>query len=373
MHGSSQRRKMLTRRMVGFLMLTAYLHVETAPAGDTDLRPEPRLLVLEDADSDYSTPPFDDTVRLVNSSDQVVRTSSNYNICETIGGCRAVSADERGEFFVVCENVAERITQCEIATGNPVWSLEGEFTAAAISKGLTYALTGSGTIYGDSLMVIDPSGTILNKIKAGGFDLVVDRNRDVIWLVGRDIRKYDIDLKPLLTLSPITWCAVSADLAQDGSLWVVESEHPDVAGSRDRLLNVSPRGAITMTIPLDITPKCVRVDRTSNRIYVTGHRISTRMRPTIKFDGYIPRIKKRRKFKHEGSRTHCYSAKGGLLYDVSRGGNSIAVDTSDGSVWIAGESKLFHYSRSGKKLDACNQVSDGQKWIATVPDSKEPE
>src|ERR1039457_687820 len=61
------------------------------------------VLVLEDADSDFRKPPFADTVIMFGRDGKPVRKVSNLNICETVGGCRALSVASDGRFFVVCE------------------------------------------------------------------------------------------------------------------------------------------------------------------------------------------------------------------------------------------------------------------------------
>jgi hypothetical protein len=335
-----------------------------APGESSDVR----IIVLDDSDSDYKNPPFEDTVHLRNSKGKAMKTLSGFNICQTVGGCRAVSASDDGASFVVCENVANRLCAYETGTGKQIWSLPGGFTTAVMSGPWTYALTSAGTIYGDSLLAIDGTGTVTNQAKVGGFDIAIDPAHRVLWLVGADIKKCDLNLQVLTTVDPIAWCAVSVDVGADGSAWVAEREHPDVQGSTNRLLNISPDGALLQTIPLaNMTPLCVRVDGSSGRVWVTGlvlgkalvWRHLFRWPPLWVTEG-----------KRLGTRTHQYSVQGELLVKIKHGGESLDLDRSDGSVWIAGESKLLHYSRGGKRLGTCGGVSAGDKWITIVPQGR---
>ncbi len=356
-----------------FVGLLALLHGQPAqatPKGEAAGPGESAnvgIIVLDDSDSDYKNPPFEDTVHLYSSRGEAIKTLSGLNICQTVGGCRAVSASDNGERFVVCENVANRLCAYETGTGRPIWSLSGGFTSAVMSGLSTYALTSAGTIYGDSLVAMDGTGTITNQAKVGAFDITVDPAHSVLWLVGADIKKCDLNLQILTTVDPIAWCAVSVDVSADGSIWVAEREHPDVQGSTNRLLNVAPDGALLRTIPLgNMTPLCVRVDRTSSSVWVTGLVLGKALVWRHLF-GWPPLwVTEGTRL---GTRTCQYSAQGKLLMKIKYGGESLDLDRSDGSVWIAGESKLLHYSREGKCLATCGGVSAGDKWIAIVPRS----
>lgn len=61
------------------------------------------------------------------------------------------------------ENVANKVSGYT-TSGGMVWSFDRAVNAADISaSGYAYVLTSSGTIYGDTLLVIDPTqGTILD-------------------------------------------------------------------------------------------------------------------------------------------------------------------------------------------------------------------
>ena len=62
-----------------------------------------------------------------------------------------------------------------------------------------------------------------------------------------------------------------------------------------------------------------------------------------------------------------YDSEGKLLVKSTKGGTSIEVDSSDGSVWITGGMSILHYSSTGDNLATCTGVSGNQKWLAIVP------
>ena len=352
------------RVRIFFLLVFSLAACTAATELPDSITQTPHILVLDNCDSNYKFPPFNDVVLLLNDKGEVINKINGLNICQNIGGNRAISVSDDGCYFVACENVADKITAYDLSTGDERWSLPGNFTSVAITQGVIYALTSDGTIYCNGITVIDSGGNIIKQSKeANGFDILIDPNANCLWLVGGDIKKYDMDLKIVKTINPITWCAVSVDVCPDGSIWVVERAHPEEVGSQNRLLNISSKGKMLQNVPLnDLSPMCVRVNKSNGSVWVTG--IYGIYKKKLSFRRWPPSWRKT--YRYIGPRTQKYSSKGKLLLEIKRGGNSIDIDPSDGSVWIADRTQLLHYSSEGKKLETCDDVSGDQKWIAIV-------
>ena len=336
------------------------------------------IVLLEDCDSDYQTPPFEDAVITFDSKGKPVPKVRDFNICETVGGCRSLSVASDGRFFVVCENVGQKLTAYGLKTGERLWSLEGdgEFTSATMSQnGMIYALTSAGTIYGKDTLVIDQQGRIAKQATIGGFDLVVDTDRNALWLVGNKVTKCDLELKVLLEVNSIRWCAVSVDLNPDGSIWVAEREHPNVGGSTNRIFQVSATGQVLKSVGLPFSPSCLRVDRSDGSVWVTGGAsqpsLVRRLLDSIeKRTGRLPIEKWGLEFltrPRVWSRTHRYDQSGAFVCEITQGGFSLAIDPADGSLWIAARDRVHHYSRQGTRLGQSDRLSSSQKYIAVIP------
>ena len=312
-----------------------------------------RLLVLDNCD----TPPFGDAVILLNSKGELVREIHGLTMDENFGGGRTISASEDGRFFVVCQNVADRLTVYETATCRELWSLSGIFKSAVFSNGLVYALNT------ESVFAIDHTGTIVNHSRIGGLDIAVDPSHDCLWIVGLDVKKCNLDLQMIMTVDPIKGAggAFSVDVNPDGSVWIAERHIPQVNGSQNRLLRISPDGSILKTIDPNLSPRRVRVDGSDGSVWTTGtnqnfSKVGDDWPETIvELNNLITEIHTRK-----------YDSEGKLLLNIAQGGYSIDLDPSDGSVWIAGQTKLWHYSRDGTKLGTHNRVSAGQKWLAVI-------
>lgn len=336
-----------------------------------------RVLLLEDCDKDYQNPPFEDAVILFGRKGNSLWRLSNFNICETVGGCRMLAVAPDGRFFVISENVGNKITAYETKSGKALWSLRGGYTAATVAPGsLTYALTSPGTIYGGNIVLIDNEGKILKQEKFGGFDLTVDHDRGTIWLVGNKIRKCDLNLNLLLELDYVTWCAVSVDVAPDHSIWFAERQHPNVPKSTNRIARISSNGRLQKSFGLLWDPLCLRLNQENGSIWVTGFEVRTttshRLLESLeKRSGTIPMGKSVRDFLTKPEvipKTHYYGIAGTLLQQINEGGHSIDLDRKDGSVWIAGRESLYHYATNGHELGRVRGVAPGQKYVAVIPE-----
>jgi len=338
------------------------------------------VLVMEDSDVDFRTPPFEDIVTAFGPNAKSARLVTNLNLCQTVGGGRALSVSPDGRFFVVCEMVGKHLIGYELPGGKRLWSIDGEFTAATVaSNGTVYAVISSGTIYGDQTVLIE-GGRISKSVSKAGFDLALDAEHEALWLVGNNIKKCDLALNVLQEFNPIGWCAVSVDVTPDGSIWVAERSHPNVTSSTNRLLQVSANGQlIRRSIYLEWEPLCVRVDPSDGAVWVTGIGVSQSVSSDLlhaleRLTGKWPLGKGLRNFLESPrvwTRTHKYDADGRLLCELKQGGTSLGFQSSDGSVWVAGKDKIYHYSRAGTRLGRLTKVSSEQKYVVVVPEAKE--
>jgi outer membrane protein assembly factor BamB len=181
----------------------------------------PRVLVLDDCDEDYQNPPFEDAVLAFDSAGQLVYRVGGLNVCQSVGAHRMISVSADGKFFVARESVGRRLLAYDMASGDLLWSVPGRFHSAAVVNGKVCALTSDGTIYGSKAFLLDERGTVIRTCDVKGLDVVADPNGQFLWVIGADIKKCDMDLNVLLIVNPpIAWCAVSADVGPNGSVWI---------------------------------------------------------------------------------------------------------------------------------------------------------
>ncbi len=333
------------------------------------------ILVMEDCDRDFRKPPFNDAVIAYAPDGSRSRILTNLNISQTIGGGRSLSVSGDGKFFVICENVGKHLTAYETEGAKKLWSLDGEFTSATVAPdGKVYAVVSAGTIYGQQTLIIDRGRTVKGADTAG-FDMALDSKHKALWLVGKNIKKCDLNLNVLLELNPIAWCASSVDVNPDGSIWLAERDHPNVSNSTNRIFKVSAQGKFVQAINLAFSPLCLRVDRADGSLWVTGLQVKRSVsRQVLDWiearTGRLPVGKKFRDYLAKSGlsfQTWKFDSSGRAICRIPRGGHTLDIDPSDGSLWLAGSRRLYHYSRDGKKLGLCGGVSPEQKYVVVVP------
>jgi parallel beta-helix repeat protein len=302
------------------------------------------IYVLDNNDPDYSNPPFNDTFFIINArSHEIVNTISGFNICEGSGGWRALATYIDGT-CVVAENVASRLSRWD-AQGNCIFSIDMNINAVDVSEnGYIYALTDSGTIYGNTTVILDGYGNIIKEAPFGGIDIAIDDNSNSVWVVGANIKRLDKNLTLLFSIDPIDWAAGSVDYTSDGKAWIAE---PYYGEERGRLICVSLEGDIIKEIELPNSPSCLSVDRTDDSIWV-----STIFYPSGKLY----------KFSSNGTK---------ILEIDSRKGWSVKVDNSDKSVWLAGYGNVRHYTKDGTLISSISGFSSSQAYVTLQTTLKE--
>ena len=326
------------------------------------------LLVLEDCDSDnkLSTPPYGDEISLLNSKGELVRKFHGLDIKSTFNGCKKISASGDGRFFVVCENVPDKLSMYETATHRKLWSLWMEFNSAVFVNDLIYAVNRN------NLFAIDNKGTIVKHSRFGGFDIAVDPDHYCLWIVGSDVKKCNLDFQMLFKAElelgqNYNTGAFSVDVNTDGSVWIAEQNVFEKNDGKNQLVKRTLDGSIQQIIDLNFSPIRVRIDKSDGSVWTTGRR---KERDFSRIDDEWPEtldelnelVKT-----NTGTFTRKYDSDGNLIFEISEGGYSIELDPSDGSAWIADKKNIWHYSANGRQLASYTCSSDCQKWLAIVP------
>ncbi|HXJ72235.1 MAG TPA: Ig-like domain-containing protein, partial [Candidatus Dormibacteraeota bacterium] len=307
--------------------------------------PGPAVWVFHDEDPDWTNPPFDDTLAGLDDAGQPVVALGGFNSAQTIGGNRTIATTKEGDAVLVCENVANRLSKLDVF-GQPLFSLPRPITAIDLAAdGTIFALEDhTGTIFGENLLRLSADGVLQEQVAAGGFDLVVDDEHQAIFVVGADLKYLGYDLRVHWTIDPIAWCAVSVDLASDGSAWVAERLHPQVFGSANRLLKVSSQGTVLTTMALPYSPFCVRVDRTDDSIYVAGDRF----------------------YKYDADGHQLFATDVGQSQGSFQPAWSLAIDPA-GDIWVGTFRDVRKFTANGNLLFTASEFSYPSDTYVAVP------
>jgi len=254
----------------------------------------------------------------------------------------AIAVDARRGWVWVAENVGGRIRKYDFKGKELLVLKDVKPHAIAVQPdtGNLWVLRYSGTIYGESTEVYGPSGKKLASYPFSGFDIVYDGKERAFWIVAKDLLKVTLDGKVALRTTVAKWCAcsVAVDDAR-GLVWVAVSSHPDVTGSKNKLLSFTADGRLRSTVPLgQRRPFRVAVERRSGTVWVTQMRKAVLM----------------------------VSADGKQLEQDPLPSVSLDVDGA-GNVWVVMDTEVVKLDAKGKVLARSPlRGRTSQAWIATV-------
>ena len=303
-----------------------------------------RIAVLDDADPIYEGKKnYEDTLTMYNAQGQQVWQYVGINTCETVGGNHEVLSTADRNIWIV-ELVGSRLLRFN-ESGELVWQKDNAHPCALAADPKTsniWMLTGSDTIYGDKLLVLDPSGSkTLAEWKFGAFDIAYSRHDDCFWLVGKKVLKVSRDGN-ILYQSPgeFAWLAVSVGVNdKDGSVFVVERRHTQVAGSQDKLHILAPDGSERRAVNIEGgLPFAVAVDSMRGCAWLaTNDRVLK-----VDVDGRIR-----------------------LTAPVSS--FSICIEPDTGYVWAAGRKGVYRLDQNGRVVWSKRSTRESQKWLCAIP------
>jgi len=293
--------------------------------------------ILNNGDPDYQNPPFNDSLKVFQHDGTFLMAKGGFNITQTISGTRGIAASQDGQSCWVSSFVNDLLLKIDIQ-GNTVLEIPRGIGAIDIEQsGLIYALTSSGTIFGDSIIVLDEQGNFLIGEFYGGIDIAVDNENSSVWIVGADIKRLNLDLQHQFTIDPVEWSATSVDYASDGTAWIGEGLHSGVPGSKNRLLHIDLNGTILDSIDFTSRPMCVRVDRSDETVWIISGALYK----------YIPS-----------------QSQLDLIDNIS--GFTLSIDQSSDLIWVATYSDVRSYTKAGVlQTVLTNFDGNDQKYIST--------
>jgi hypothetical protein len=308
------------------------------PSGFEDVQ----VWVMDDADRDFETPPYGDTITIIDGSGNVLNTLDGFNLQAFFGQQIAVLPDGQSALISLLTDSQTTYTDMSgsllislDATGVVNWSMNLIALGVHLSSnGDAYVLDGH-----DRIVRLNPAdGSIVKEVNVRGEELVVDDEHNAIWAVGTEIKRLNLDLELDFVIDPPDFRAWSVDFTSDGSAWVGEVLSPGNYGRANRLMRTSPSGETLGFIDLDEKPHCIAVDRRDDSVWVAT------TEAIFKFD-----------------------QNGNLILRMESGGVSVRVNQHDGTTWVAHlNGKVALYSPDGTEL-ASTDLSPGRFLRIGIP------
>jgi len=301
-----------------------------------------RIAVLDDADPAFDgKAKYNDTLTAYNSEGVKQWQVDGLNICQSVGANHALAWNPVEHGLWAVESVGNRLLKLS-QDGMLVW--EKEMAAHALATepktGEVWGLTTTGTIYGEDVRVFAPSGELIHQWDVGAFDIAYSPNDDCFWLVGKKVYKVD-KRGQILYESPqeFAWCAVCVAVNDlDGSVWVGEDSHSQVAGSSTRILILSSDGTTRNSIKLETgAPNSIAVDARRGCAWV----------------GTANGLLK-------------LTLEGEIVADIPLRGFSVAVEPDTGYVWVTDRDGVYRLDTDGLLVWSDERPGGSQKWLCVI-------
>ena len=303
------------------------------------------VLVLDDCDADFWGKAFhEDRLTLVDSEGRQAFRSSGFNNCQAIGSSRAVTTDPRRRCVWTVENRAGRLRRFDLA-GVETVAVEGvRASALAVDPetGNVWVLESQAWVAGGKTVVYDERGAKVASHGTKGWDIVYDKTAKAFWVADKDLTKVSAaDGKVLVSVPVSTWCASSVDVdPKSGAAWVAVREHPQVAGSKNRLLKFGPKGEELAAVDLGKkVPFRVSVDPKDGSVWVAHLRQSVER----------------------------FSGEGKSLADHPLTALAVQADPAGGDAWVATDTEVVRLTRRGEVTSRLSHAGKtSQAWIAAL-------
>jgi thiol-disulfide isomerase/thioredoxin len=302
---------------------------------------KPAVAVLVDADGDFEPGrAHQDGLRILTESGREIASTKDFNTCQTVGGIHGVAVDPARRRVYLSEMAAHRVVALDLR-GRRVWQVEGiEAGALAVDPktGNVWCTVGKDLVEGETI-VFGADATEVDSFPVRGIDIAYDPKTDAFWLVGYGVVKLGRDGKELFRMPRQGWACVSiATDPNDGSVWIVERSHPDVARSENRLWHLDTTGDVRKVRALGEKQAFgVAFDRKTNIAWVACL----------------------------GSDLLRFTSDDQELSPLSILARSIAVGATTGQVWAATETELVRIGLDGR-IEARSPLErpSNQSWLA---------
>jgi len=220
----------------------------------SELAAAPAVLVLSTVDASFAkNKPHDDHLRLLSASGSELWSHGGLTRTQAVGGAHCVAVDPARKRIYVCENLADRITAFNLG-GQKLWQIDqvpADMLAIDEATGNLWT-SGGGRLNEGETVVFDPQGHEVLAIPYRALDIAYNPYDDAFWIAGYDMLKLNRKGDVLFKKHVDGWCYASvAPNPTNGTVWITEHDHPDIASSKNRLWQLNADGSVRRKIELD--------------------------------------------------------------------------------------------------------------------------
>lgn len=243
----------------------------------------PAVFVVEDGERNEEVKADEDSLI---AFDEELNEQWRLNISNIYsGGPHKLLLDRENERLYVCEAGDAKLTALDL-NGNRLWQIsEIDSSCGAIDTktGNIWVSGGNTTTHGETV-ILDSNGKEQFAIPYRALDMIYHPESDTFWLIGKHliVVKRDGSLVSRARLKGHAYQSISRD-SNTGRIWITERDHPDVAGSANRIHIFSSTGEkekVVDTGEMDpYTIECIAGNKTLFGGYNSGLQVATVDKP----------------------------------------------------------------------------------------------
>ncbi len=300
----------------------------------------PAVVVLDDVDPNFEKgQTHHDVLRMLDAGGNELWSQSGFNNAGTVGGVHRVVIDQKRGRVYVGEDVAKRLSAFSLS-GSRLWQVEKVDAKVLCLDDQTGNLWCSGgpNLKSGETVVFDTQGNEVAAYPYRAIDMEFDPSSDAIWLTGYEVIKLNRGGDVVFRQSVEGWCCPSVSVnSTDGSVWIAERNHPDLAHSKNRLWLRDAAGKVLRVIELeDNDIYAVACDPRSGDAFFGGYNSGLQR---VSVDGEPKRL-------------------------GDEPVKNIAISRS-GDIWVASRDAVFRIDENGKVMARTPfSAKSEQAWVA---------
>jgi hypothetical protein len=297
----------------------------------------PRILVLEDTDPAFSNQAaYHDTLTLLAPQTGALWQMSTLNVSQTSAQFHKLAIDPKDHSAWVCTENTTGLVHVK-ADGKVGWQ-KPELQGSAVA--IDPATSNAWVCTEKNVQVIDPAGNVVAHYQLVANDITYSTIDQCFWLMGGGLQKVSTSGEVIAqaTVTFPVWARALAVNQSDGTVWVAEQMHPQVPGSRARLLHIGRGGQVQKEIAVGCAG--LAVDGVRKVLWVSTYDPPELTRMSI--DGEVQ--------KH-----------------VPVGPACLALEPSTGYVWAATMDGVYRVGADGEYVWNNQSKGTWEKWMVVVP------
>jgi hypothetical protein len=241
----------------------------------------PVVAVLRDSEPSVSGADLNrDSAILLDTHANVINVISGLGVCQSLSSQNTLRFDAVHRHVLIAENLRDRVSVFDYdGTSQLTIPIENATAIVLTNDAKQIGCVAGKTINDGQTVFFDTTtGKEIRRLNLGAVALTNDVVGSQLWAIGKQLIAFEPDgeigIRRPLTQLPVepehptvinsrNWCGVGVAIEPNDNdwwrrIWVIERDHPDVTGSKNRLFAVDPDGQTRILVELnEIAPRSI--------------------------------------------------------------------------------------------------------------------